>query len=100
MNAWFPMMCISAAVLAVSAGSQTPSDSESVPAPSNVRGKAYPRIHPDLRVTFRVIAPNAKEVSVAPRGSGFGSKPIPMNRGNDGAWTVTTAPVTPGFHYY
>jgi enterochelin esterase-like enzyme len=79
---------------------QDAADGEGTPAPSNVRGRAYPRIHPDLRVTFRVIAPNAKEVFVSPRGSGFGNKPISMVRGEGGAWFVTTPPVTPGFHYY
>ncbi len=73
-----------------------------VPAPSNVRGKAYPRIHPDLRVTFRVAAPGAKEVLVAPKSSdsGLGPQPYRATKGPDGAWWVTTPPVLPGFHYY
>src|SRR4051794_9388570 len=33
-----------------------------IPAPTNVRGADYPRIHPDLRVTFRIKAPDAKKV--------------------------------------
>jgi len=73
------------------------------PAPSNVRGSAYPRIHPDRRVTFRVKAPQAQSVAVAGRAedSGMnGNKPYPMIRGTNGDWTVTTDPVRPGFHYY
>ena len=31
----------------------------SIPAPSNVRSADYPRIHTDLRVTFRIKAPDA-----------------------------------------
>jgi enterochelin esterase-like enzyme len=75
---------------------------DSVPAPSNVRGAQYPRIHPDLRVTFRVNAPTAQKVQVQPGGSdnGLGSGPMDMVRGDDGAWTLTTPPVVPGFHYY
>jgi len=34
------------------------------PAPSNVRGKQFPMIHPDRRVTFRVTAPDAQKVAV------------------------------------
>lgn len=91
------------AVLTAAVEAQTASPAEDgVPAPSNVRGKAYPRIHPDLKVTFHVTAPNAKEVLVAPRSSdsGLGASPYPMSKGADGVWTVTTPPVRPGFHYY
>ncbi len=73
------------------------------PAPSNVRGAEYPRIHPDLRVTFRVKAPNARSVAVAGRAedSGMnGNRPYEMTRTDNGIWTVTTDPVRPGFHYY
>jgi enterochelin esterase family protein len=76
---------------------------EGVPAPSTVRGKQYPRIHPDLRVTFRVNAPAAKEVAVAGRAadSGMnGNKPYAMKKNAEGLWEVTTDPVRPGFHYY
>ncbi len=68
------------------------------PASSNVRGAPFPRIHPDLRVTFRVEAPTATSVKVD-GGDGLGG-PYAMTRDDDGAWTVTTSPVVPGFHYY
>jgi hypothetical protein len=35
------------------------------PAPSNIRGAEYPRIHADLRVTFRIKAPNAQKIEFA-----------------------------------
>jgi enterochelin esterase-like enzyme len=75
---------------------------DSQPASSNVRGAAYPRIHADLRVTFRFAAPNANKVQLQPGGddNGLGKGPIDMARGQDGAWTVTTPPAVPGFHYY
>ncbi|HLJ57434.1 MAG TPA: family 78 glycoside hydrolase catalytic domain, partial [Chthonomonadaceae bacterium] len=82
---------------------QPPDEADAgAPAPSNVRGKAYPRIHADLRITFRVAAPNAREVLVAPKSSdsGLGARPYPLVQGADGVWTVTTPPVRPGFHYY
>ncbi len=75
---------------------------EGRPASSNVRFAEYPRVHADGRVTFRVAAPNARKVQVQPGGddNGLGKGPIDLVRGDDGAWTVTTPPVVPGFHYY
>jgi enterochelin esterase-like enzyme len=73
---------------------------ESKPATTNVGNSGYPRIHPDLRVAFRLRAPDAKKVQVVGNfGLGKGG-PWEMERGEDGVWTVTTPPVIPGFHYY
>jgi enterochelin esterase-like enzyme len=69
---------------------------ESWPASSNVRDAEYPRIHADLRVTFRLVAPTAQKVQV--QSPAFG--PYDMVRDAEGAWTVTTPPLVPGFHYY
>lgn len=81
--------------------SQAPPDPNGAPAPSNVRGRKYPFVHADGRVTFRVAASNAHEVLVAPKSDGMGLRPFPMARDpKDGAWTVTTPPISPGFHYY
>lgn len=86
----------------VSAGSAGLADDDPRAAASNVRGAQYPRIHPDLRVTFRFRAPMAQQVQVRPGGddNGLGRGPIEMQRGEDGVWSVTTLPVVPGFHYY
>jgi enterochelin esterase-like enzyme len=67
-----------------------------------VPGAAYPRVHADLRVTFRVSAPNARKVQLQPGGgdNGLGKGPIDMVRDEKGFWTVTTPPALPGFHYY
>ena len=73
---------------------------DSKPAVSNVPGAQYPRIHPDLRVTFRVNAPEAQKVQVKPGGDGLGKGPYDMVRDDSGVWTVTTPPAVPGFHYY
>jgi enterochelin esterase-like enzyme len=72
------------------------------PAASNLPGAEYPRIHADLRVTFRVSAPDARKVQVVPGGSdnGLGRGPFDMERDDKGVWTVTTPPAVPGFHYY
>jgi enterochelin esterase-like enzyme len=75
---------------------------DSKPAASNVPGAAWPRVHADLRVTFRVSAPNAQKVQLQPGGgdNGLGKGPMDMARDEKGFWTVTTPPALPGFHYY
>ncbi len=77
-------------------------DDATVPAPTNVRGAAYPRLHSDRRVTFRLKAPLAKQVQLQPGGddNGLGKGPFAMTRADDGVWSVTLPPVVPGFHYY
>jgi enterochelin esterase-like enzyme len=72
----------------------------SVPAVSNVPGSQYPRIHPDLRITFRAIAPEARKVQLKPGGDGLGKAPYDMVRDEKGVWSVTVPPAVPGFHYY
>ncbi len=73
---------------------------ESQPATTNVGNSAYPRIHPDLRLTFQLKAPDARKVQIVGNfGLGKGG-PWEMERGEGGVWTVTTPPVIPGFHYY
>jgi enterochelin esterase-like enzyme len=67
-----------------------------VPAPTNIRGQEYPRIHDDLRVTFRIKAPDAQKVIFG----FFDSQRYPATKGEDGFWTATTQPQVPGFHYY
>lgn len=67
---------------------------DTIPAPSNVRGAEYPRIDADLRVTFRVKAPDAQKVEFQL------GKRYPAQKAEDGFWTATTDPQVPGFHYY
>jgi enterochelin esterase family protein len=73
---------------------------ESVPASSNVRGAQFPRISSDLRVTFRLRAPDARKVQLHPGGAGLGKGDLDMTKGDDGFWSVATGPAVPGFHYY
>jgi enterochelin esterase-like enzyme len=76
-----------------------PTTDDARPATSNVRGALYPRIHLDQRITFQFRAPDAKKVHLQ-GGDGLGKGPFPMERGENGVWTVTTPPAVPGFHYY
>lgn len=63
-------------------------------ATSNSHGFDYPRVDKDLRVIFRLRAPNAKRVQVDLSGI------HEMTMGADSVWTVITRPQVPGFHYY
>lgn len=49
----------------------------------------------DGRVTFRLRAPNAKEVAVA-----IGGKRLPMQKDEQGLWSVTTDPMSPDIYTY
>lgn len=84
----------------ISVWAQTADDTR--PATSNLPGAEYPRIHSDLRVTFRVHAPGARKVQVVPGGNdnGLGKGPFDMTRDEKGFWAVTIPPAVPGFHYY
>jgi len=63
-------------------------------AATNIRGAEYPRIHSDLRVTFRIHAPDAQKVQFDI------GKLYDAVRDAEGFWTVTTEPQVAGFHYY
>ena len=56
-----------------------------------------PDVRPDNTVTFRFRDPNAKEVAVQIEGS---AKPVPMQKGDQGVWSVTTDPLTPDYYGY
>ena len=55
-----------------------------------------PEVHADNSVTFRLRAPNAKEVLLAREGA----ERKPMQRAEDGVWSVTTDPLEPDFYGY
>jgi enterochelin esterase-like enzyme len=55
-----------------------------------------PEIHPDRTVTFRVEAPNAKEVVFV---ADWGAREA-MKKGADGVWTFTTDPIPPSTYIY
>ena len=67
----------------------------SVRASNCLPGKNYPRIYEDGRVIFQLIAPEANQVMADIVGKKF-----PMEKGENGVWSVTTSPIVEGFHYY
>jgi enterochelin esterase family protein len=79
--------------------SRAPAAQDPAPAPSNVGNAEYPKIASDLRVAFRLKAPEAKKVQLR-GGAGLVKESIDLARGDEGIWTVTTPPAVPGFHYY
>jgi len=56
-----------------------------------------PEVHSDKTVTFRFRAPNDKEVAVSIEGI---PKPIPMQKDEQGVWSVTTESLAPDFYGY
>ena len=56
-----------------------------------------PEVHDDHTVTFRVKAPDAKDVKLT--GSMFvgkdARKQVPFTKGDDGIWTLKLGPLTP-----
>jgi len=61
--------------------------------------KDCPEVHPDRSVTFRIYAPNAKEVTFysdwMPRGSSE-----EMTKDGDGIWSVKLGPLPPSVYLY
>ncbi len=63
-----------------------------------------PEVRDDRTVTFRVKAPTANEVALAPSGltlqlSGA-AKAMPFTKGEDGVWTLTVGPLRPNLYLY
>jgi enterochelin esterase family protein len=55
-----------------------------------------PEVQSDNRVTFRFRAPNAKEVLLAREGA----QRVPMQKDEQGVWSVTTGPFEPDLYGY
>ncbi len=56
-----------------------------------------PQVHSDNRVTFRYLAPQAKDVKLSAQ---FEKGPVPMAKDSVGIWSVTVGPVTPDIYPY
>ncbi len=56
-----------------------------------------PEVHADRTVTFRFRGPNVKEVAVSIEGA---AKPLPMQKDDQGVWSVTTKPLAPDYYGY
>jgi enterochelin esterase family protein len=56
-----------------------------------------PEVHSDNRVTFRFRGPNVKEAAISLEGV---PKPLPMEKDEQGVWSVTTEPLAPDYYGY
>lgn len=58
-----------------------------------------PEIHPDRSVTFRLVSPTAQKVEVRLEDAS-GEKPLPMTKGDNGLWSLTTPALPPDIYSY
>ena len=77
------------------AGAQQNKPADS-PSPAQVRPLVSPEVHADGSVTFRFRAPNAQELKLVREGA----EPVGMEKGEQGVWSVTTAPLAPDYYEY
>lgn len=64
------------------------------------RNRTYvvsPAINSDQTVTFRCLAPKAREVML---NAGFLTEPAPLEPGRDGIWHITVGPLAPDIYSY
>ncbi|WP_319590100.1 alpha/beta hydrolase-fold protein [uncultured Draconibacterium sp.] len=63
-----------------------------------------PEVHDDHTVTFRLKAPEAKVVTITDgtilTALGSGREPLPLEKGEDGIWSVTVGPFKPDMYAY
>jgi enterochelin esterase-like enzyme len=88
----FALFFLLSICLTHNASGQLPEGSK--PAPTNIRSNECPCILSDLRVVFKVNAPDARKIQIDL------GKMYDMQKDEKGIWTVTTDPQVPGFHYY
>jgi enterochelin esterase-like enzyme len=73
-----------------------PAQNPAVPSPTPARTYISPEVHPDATVTFRLNAPNAKQVAAVVEGTS-----IPMSQDDTGLWTATSPqPYAPEIYAY
>lgn len=88
-----PTLTLLAAIVAISGMATNPA--EGIPAITNIPEAAYPCVDAQSKATFKIYAPEAKDMKIDICGRKY-----PMNRAADGLWSVTTDPLVEGFHYY
>ncbi len=88
-----PTLTLLAAIVAISGMATNPA--EGIPAITNIPEAAYPCVDAQSKATFKIYAPEAKDMKIDICGRKY-----PMNRAADGSWSVTTDPLVEGFHYY
>ncbi len=85
------LLCLLGTALAAVA--QAPAPAPQTPRPAPI---ISPEAHADRRVTFRLRAPNAKEVFLAREGA----QRVALQKDETGVWSVTTEPLEPDYYGY
>jgi enterochelin esterase family protein len=65
--------------------------------PARPQPVVSPEVHPDRRVTFRLMAPKASEVVLTGE---FANGPQPLRKDAQGVWTITLGPIAPEIYEY
>jgi enterochelin esterase family protein len=86
---------VAGALALMTAGGQA-APAQTPPSPSPPPPVVSPEVLADGRVTFRLRAPGAKDVLLAREGA----EPAPMQKDDQGVWSLTTAPLPPDYYGY
>ncbi|MEO7414975.1 MAG: alpha/beta hydrolase-fold protein, partial [Opitutaceae bacterium] len=76
---------------------QVPAGPPAAAPAANTAVLASPEVLPDRRVTFRLSAPKATEVTLK---GDWHADPKALTRGNDGVWSITLGPFAPSKYIY
>ena len=90
-----PVLIAAMAVLVQGGFAQQPA----APPVSRVPAVRSPEVHPDRRVTFRIYAPKATEVTVSGEFE-VGAPAHKLTRDAQGIWSVTVGPFEPELYEY
>lgn len=66
--------------------------------PNPAASLVSPEVHPDKKVTFRIFAPKASEVTL--RGDWMTGPPAKLEKDDKGVWSAAVGPLTPDFYSY
>jgi enterochelin esterase-like enzyme len=79
----------------------TPPNSQLGPLAPTARIVKSPELLPDGRIIFRLVAPEAQKVSLhANFPSGYEPSILPLIKDEDGVWSITVGPLSPGSRFY
>jgi enterochelin esterase-like enzyme len=84
-------------LLALAGLSDTPTAAQEKKQPPNPT-VVSPEVHPDKKVTFRIRAPKASEVSL--RGDWMTGAAVKLEKDEKGVWLITVGQLTPDFYSY
>ena len=95
----FALSAIFGAVLASSFSSESRAQGTPQRTPTPNDTLVSTEVLSDRRVTFRIYAPKASEVTL--RGDWMGTtEPVKLEKNDQGVWSVTVGPLTPDFYNY